>query len=445
MKNMVVDLIVCSATPRHRMRLFALALLLSALSISLQAAKPEPYGEHFVVAGEQWSDAKVGVAKQGINVAPTPVGEEKRFLNHLHGLEGEGGPYSDALAEPLTDLARHHRQQGDLASARKAYQRALHVVRVNDGLYSERQVPILQELFELYRVSGDMETLDARYDYFFRLYGGGEPPFNRVRLGAALEYIRWQREAIRLQLSDSKTKRLLEIYTLNRDLLEAVAGDSDVDQDLYRDLVLSQLRNFYLIQSRFETKEELQETGPSIRMAATWGETEDLNQHRMEVIQRRSLRRGRELLEQLIASTPAEDTQAVARAYLELGDWNQWNDKTEEALAAYVEVERLLRDSDRDTLLQKWLGEPRELPANGAFWQPVVRPPGETPVLVAANFDVLPKGRADNIETIPATEEQEREASKVRRYLRNTRFRPRIADGEAHSTAQLARQYEVLD
>lgn len=422
-----------------------LVLFLLPFSLSVHAAKPEPYGEHFVLAGEQWSDAKVGVADEPTVQAPVPAGDEKVFLSYLYDLEGEGGPYSDALAEPLTDLGRHHRQKGDLASARKAYQRALHVVRVNDGLYSERQVPILQELFDLYRVSGDMDTLDARYDYFFRLYGSGEPPFNRVRLGAALEYIRWQREAIRLKLSDSKTKRVLALYTLNRDILEAVEADPDVEPDLYRELVLSQLRNFYLIQRLFETKEELQQTGPTIRMNAAWGEPEDVNQHRMEVIQRRSLRRGRELLQQLIASTPAEDTQSVASAYLELGDWNQWNDQTEEALTAYVEAERLLRESDSGALLQEWLGEPQELPANGAFWQPIPRVPGEQPVVVVANFDVLAKGRAENIETTPATAEEEREASKVRRYLRNTRFRPRIVDGEARSTAQLARRYEVLD
>ncbi|MEM1152937.1 MAG: hypothetical protein AAGI44_02280 [Pseudomonadota bacterium] len=413
--------------------------------MSTYAAKPEPYGEHFVLAGEQWSDAKVGVADEPAVQAPVTASEEKVFLSYVFDLEGEGGPYSDALAEPLTDLGRHHRQKGDLASARKAYQRALHVVRVNDGLYSERQVPILQELFDLYRVSGDMDTLDARYDYFFRLYGSGEPPFNRVRLGAALEYIRWQREAIRLKLSDSKTKRVLALYTLNRDILEAVEADPDVESDLYRELVLSQLRNFYLIQRLFETKEELQQTGPTIRMNAAWGEPEDVNQHRMEVIQRRSLRRGRELLQQLIASTPDEETQALASAYLELGDWNQWNDQTEEALTAYVEAERLLREADSNALLQEWLGEPQELPANGAFWQPIPRVPGEQPVVVVANFDVLAKGRADNIETTPATAEEERQASKVRRYLRNTRFRPRIVDGEARSTAQLARQYEVLD
>ena len=80
--------------------------------------------------------------------------------------------------------------------------------RINDGLYSERQVPLLRELLQSYREAGDYEALDERYDYYFRLYGNGQPPYTEIRLRAALEYLRWQREALRLGVGGRELERL---------------------------------------------------------------------------------------------------------------------------------------------------------------------------------------------------------------------------------------------
>jgi hypothetical protein len=342
-------------------------------------------------------------------------------------------------------MARNYRASGDIERAQQAYQRALHVVRINEGLYSETQVPLLKALFETYRLSGDLATLDARYDYYFRLYGSGQPPYTPVRLTAALEYLRWQREALRLHLDSSDAQRLLALYALNDQLIAGVTADTGADFELYRQLVLSQLRNIYLLQSRYHPKVE--STGVVSRNfpPAAWEEEEDPHQQRLENLQRNALARGRALLQDLVARTPPEQLELLAGAYLELADWNQWNDRRAEALAAYRKVVELLRRAGRDELLSQWFGAPVELPANGAFWQPRGAAGDVHPVVVHARYDVSAAGRAKNIETTSLAEEDDAKAGRVRRQLAETRFRPRLLDGAPQSDPDLQRDYEVLN
>ncbi|MEE4147049.1 MAG: tetratricopeptide repeat protein [Halieaceae bacterium] len=409
------------------------------------AAAATPYGEYFVRLDQARMDAG------GITADPTPgpdadsaARDNAAFERQLSLLEAEGGPYADTLAEPLADLARLHRRRGDIAQAQQVFQRALHVVRINDGLYSERQVPILRELFETYRMSGDMATLDARYDYFFRLYGSGQAPFTPLRLGAAVEYLRWQREALRLELDQRDADRLLALYSLNERILQAVDMDPSVDYASYRALVLSQLRNLYLVLSRYEPEPEPGVRGSQYVMPTAWDE-QDATRHRLDALQRSALAQGRGLLDKLIARTPPDETETLAGAWLELGDWNQWNDSRSEALAAYRQVEAVLRESGNLSLLQQWLGEPAELPANGAFWQPGSSVGQGQAIVVQARFDVSARGRVDNIETSASSEAGERKAGKLRRNLAQTRFRPRIVNGEPEPALHLQRDYEVLD
>jgi hypothetical protein len=416
------------------------ALLLAQLA---GAAAATPYGEYFVRMGQARTDA--GVVTAWPEPAPESAAQDNAdFERRLSLLEAEGGPYADTLAEPLADLARLHRRSGDIVQAQKVYQRALHVVRINDGLYSERQVPILRELFETYRMTGDMATLDARYDYFFRLYGSGKPPFTPLRLGAALEYLRWQREALRLELDAQDTDRLLALYSLNDRILQDINADPSVDYPDYRALVLSQVRNLYLLLSRYDPALEPGGRTSQYIMPTAWDE-QDLGQRQLETVQRTALSRGRELLQELIARTPQDEPEALAAAWLELGDWNQWNDSRKEALAAYQQVESVLREAGEPSLVQQWLGEPVELPANGAFWQPRPEAGQAPPVVVQARYDVSAGGRAKNIEASAVNEADEGKALKLRRNLAQTRFRPRIVDGEPEAGLHLQRDYEVLD
>jgi len=407
------------------------------------AAAATAYGQEFARVGRVWSDARPPPLGAASNVASGP--HELEYQQQVAEREITGGPYADALAEPLAALALAYRNAGELEEAERLYRRALHIVRVNDGLYSERQVPILRELLDTYRISGDMQTLDERYEYFFRLYGKGQPPYTDIRLRAALEYLRWQREALRLKLGGEDPRRLMGLYELNAELLQAVAQDLEADPILYRNLALGQLRNLYLIQDAI--KSDAEKTG-SLQtkpiLASEWTE-KDIGQYRLETIQRGALHRGTSLLENLIVRAGDAPVEQRARLQLELADWYQWNNKERLAGEGYSEVIRLLVESGNEATLQEWLDQPVELPDNGAFWQPQVLQDGQRRIVIQASYDVSERGRANNIETRAPTEEDSSIARRLKRKLSGIRFRPRYRDGQAQPATRLARDYELID
>jgi tetratricopeptide (TPR) repeat protein len=405
------------------------------------ALNPTAYGEQFVRVGQSWAEG--GPAQNSLPVVAGPE-QGDRYQQQVESLELQGGPYDQALAEPLAGLGRHYRRQGDLQQAQVVYRRALHIVRINDGLYSKRQIPILRELLDAYREAGELETLDDRYDYYFRLYGNGRPPYTEVRLRASLEYLRWQREALRLELDGKGQRRLLALYELNDTLLEEVALQPPVGFARYRDLVYSQLRNLYLLQDRVAPPVEITGVSSATASPSFGAGNQSLEQRQLELIQRGGLSRGTALLQQLALHAAVGATE-LAHVYLELADWQQWNGSEHLAEESYAEVVRILREAGETELLRQWLEQPVELPDNGAFWQPRPLGEGERQVVVNARFDVSARGRVTEIETVVADPDDEGLAKRLRRRLAKTRFRPRWLNGQAEAVVQLERDYELID
>lgn len=426
--------------------LFGLLLLAWLCGSAPSWAGKYAYGEKFVRVGQSWPDAGP------LNAATEPGRESQSaddgyYRELVVALEIQNGPYNDALAEPLASLGRYHRQRGELDQAMRVYRRALHVLRVNDGLYSERQLPILRELLDAYRVSGDMQALDDRYDYYFRLYGSGQPPHTEVRLRASLAYLRWQREAIRLGVDSDDSRRLLALVQLNDDLLDAVAADVSVSLHWYRDLVLSQLRNLYLLEDRFAPKVENAGVAPITPLIGNEWSSEDFNRRRLESMQRGSRSRGVSLLQQLIARTETSgQTIETARLHLELADWYQWHGSHHRAGEQYATVVQLLSGAEQAKLLQQWLGQPVELPDNGAFWQPPPAVQNASPqVVISMRYDVSARGRVSNMQASVADSRDEGLAARLKRKLGQIRFRPRWVSGVAEPVEQVQRDYVLLD
>ena len=394
--------------------------------------------------GQSWPDGGP-IANQLPSTEPGSQDDEQ-FLRQVSELEQLGGPYADALAEPLTDLGRHYRQRGDMAQALRLYRRALHVVRINDGLYSKRQMPILRELLAAYRSSGEMAVLDERYNYYFRLYGNGQPPFTEVRLRASLAYLRWQREAIRLEIDADESGRMLALYQLNEDLLDAVTLDSSIALPWYRDLVLSQVRNLYLLEDRYAPTVGNMGVAPATPMISNDWNPEDFNKNRLQSMQRGSLSRGAGLLQGLIdrIATTGDDLE-LAKIRLELGDWYQWHGSPGRAGEQYQQVVQLLSRDNQLELLQQWLGQPVELPDNGAFWQSSPVAEDERQVVVSVSYDVSARGRVSNMQASVVDPQDEGLASRLKRKLSQIRFRPRWLSGAAESVIQVQRDYEIVD
>lgn len=360
----------------------------------------------------------------------------------LAALEAAGGPYAGGLEEPLAALGRALAARGRLGEAVAAYRRALHVLRVNDGLYGEAQKPLLAALLGIYRAAGDFATLDEQYPWFYRIYGNGQPPLTGLRLEAALAYQRWQREALRRDLGNG-TRRLLALVDDGAELLDRVAADPAAGWAARRELALSQLRNLYLLEDRVAPPPEdypgLRDPDPFQRNELFTG---DPQEDRLQSLRRTAQADGRRLLEELAAAAP--DGEARAEVLVALGDWQQWHGREGAAREAWEAAIGALEHAGRGERVAALFGEPRELPDNGVFWQPPAAEAGAPRPVVAARFSVSERGRARAVEA-EGVSGRDSAWIGVARALRRLRFRPAFVDGTPVRTVGVERFYEVYD
>ncbi len=423
------------AFPRlYTPRLAAIALLALVLHDPAWAAPANTYGRYFVRMDRQWPDEAPVALPLPKADGPVAISSQR---DHLHTLEQEQGPYASALAAPLMELAGYLHEAGDPEQAELLYRRALHVLRVNEGLYSENQLPLLRNLLAVHRSLGDWHALDARYDYFFRLTAVS----GSLDADSAAEYFRWQREALRRELDSSDHRRLLRLYEANDQLL--AAADPARDPAGYWQLVDSQLRNLYLIQALVRPQVVSPSRGFTSASPFRSDPAPDLDVHeqRLLAVQRTAVAQGDTLLSAFVSTAGAMDEVLRGQALLARADWHQWNGLRSRAAENYREVVSHLQATGQDALLQSWFGSPVELPDNGTF----SRDPGEGGVPVVARFAVSETGRPRDVETTAPEESHKGFAMRLYRGLLATRFRPRFEDGAAVATADVERNYRYLD
>ena len=84
-------------------------------------------------------------AEAGGGTPPLPTaGDEQAWHQAIMQLESRGGAYASGLSESLLGLARTLQSQGRHEEAIRVYRRGVHLIRINEGLYTTRQIPLLQ-------------------------------------------------------------------------------------------------------------------------------------------------------------------------------------------------------------------------------------------------------------------------------------------------------------
>jgi hypothetical protein len=416
-------------------------LLIVLMFPGLLLAGAEPYGRNFVLAGAQWPSES-----GGINESVAPVVDEAsartlvdQLTAQLAEREFQEGPYAASIAETLGALARAQDSLGLPALAMGSRERALHLIRVNEGLYSPAQGPLVRDMLDSLRQQRDFEALDARYNYFYRLYGAGQPPWDRVRWTAMMEYLRWQREALRLEIDSQAEDRLLRLHALNSEYLQRIEdGAATATWEQRRDLVLSQLKTLYLIEDRMPPVEVFaQSRNEFVRPR----DPLDFNlpRERLENIRRAGQGTGRDLLENLLEIIPVEETVARAEIELALADWLQWQGSVREARDGYEALWHRLEHSGMSDLALDWFQDPTPLPDNGIFYGPFIAEAESVSVVLS----VSQSGRAEVLSADVASG-RERSSARLRRYLSATRFRPAIREGRVIDSTGQRREFVVF-
>lgn len=421
--------------------LVAASLLLALLSIDAEARDrrplPAPHGERFY-------SASLPQALPGLEPLPPrqSAPETEAWQQRIREAEYVNGPYGQGIAETLLDAANYFASRGDYRSALAHWRRTVHLVRVNEGLYSPLQLPALNSQLDMHLRLGDFESAGEVKSYLYflarRRYAPGDPEL----VAATVDWIEWRRQQWLREPNPEQPRELLSLW---RELDRHTQEDEEKILGLpeLAALTYAQINVLYVIGTGDfgidrETEMMLGRGAASAEAAL------DIDRAQIQALQDAAYARGRQRLEVLLErAAAAGDVAEQARANRALGDWYLWYGSSKRAAPHYRDSWNQLAELGELDLQRDWYAVPVELPAGNIMWVPPSPQDDESDALVIARFDVDARGRARNVDTEPLDPDDEAQGFRLTRLLRDSRFRPRLEAGEIVATEGLVREYLV--
>jgi len=378
-------------------------------------------------------------ASNGVNnKAPTQhprntSAELSAYYSTLQNHKAEG-PYYQNSSEVLYSLGLELQKGGQHAKALKALRRAMHINRVNRGLNSLSQAPMLRSIIHSQKYLMNFGPVTDSYRQLLRMhmasYGKQDP-----RLAPLLnELALWHIDAYQF---DDRNKRVDHLTSANSLITGALKlNEVQANPKLREQIQLlrsAALINFHL--SRHQGDEWSASTDSHFSQSADGFST--TNPQRAGILNGASFRRGRACHQRIVdltASLPNASLEENLRAKTELADWYLLFDHRQEAMLHYQQVRAQIAASDQaETLHATLFATPHLLPA--------VRMENHgdrrAALLMTADVDISEKGRGRRIENIEETLlAKETPTSKASlRYLlvdaiKDARFRPQFVDNK---------------
>ena len=355
--------------------------------------------------------------------------QEQAYMRSIEAMESEGGAYAQELPESLLGLALTLQSQGRHAEAIALFRRGIHLTRVNEGLYCEQQIPLLQGEIASNLAIQDYAMADERQNYLYRVQTRSIEAGDALT-AALMQQAQWQYAAYQLGLGAHGYLRLVNMTELYRQALSNVAAGEEGETSVK---LLAPLQGLletqYLIagyawqESDRAFSEDERPPKPLLQF----------NAYRAQ-----SYRQGNNIIEAIARIQPN-----VARTQIMLGDWSLWNSRTKNAWQAYRRAEtELAGEDDAQVQLQKVFGRPIALPdIAGLAPLPPSIDPKEADVLV--EFTVDAKGRVQDLDRLDDNEEYAKQAKQLINQIRKTTFRPRFADGQPLETEKIIKAFNV--
>lgn len=116
------------------------------------------------------------------------------YRQSLHKTELEQGTLAPELVEDMVSAARISQSLNEHQQALALLDRARHIVRVNEGLGSLTQVPIIEMRLDSLRATSNYETIEAEYQHLLTVLQEHYGPDNVNTVSAIQTLARWKLE-----------------------------------------------------------------------------------------------------------------------------------------------------------------------------------------------------------------------------------------------------------
>lgn len=360
-----------------------------------------------------------------------------RYRDVIARLEDEGGAYNPALTEPLLELGVALQESGMHAEAIDLLKRGVHLARINNGLYSEIQLALLESEIKSHVALGQFEEADDRHRYLYRVQQ--RTLTDAGRGFAFMQQAKWQRRAYELELDENGFNRLINMWNLHRmALTEFAEAEGDASPTLLPPLH-GMLRAQYLMSgsSGENSSGRFQRAGFRVR-----GDDEG----RLYAYRGESYKQGDSVIRAIFdvrAAQPDSTPQSRAEVMAMMGDWRLWHGRYKEALDAYAEAIIELASVDgAEEGMQALFGAPVALPALKGV-RPLPDPASPDKADLLLEFTIDERGRVRDLTRLDDSEASVGIVNRIMRTLRATPFRPRFDTGEPVATTGIQWAYDT--
>ena len=189
-----------------QLRLFTLnqyrlviGLLLSGCFLTVAAQEPEPQSAIDTAPAAELEAAALETSL-----------ELDRYTRSIQDIESSLGIYSPALVEAYSDLGTFYFEIGDYEQAANVYRQALQVARINSGLKSENQLPVIDQIISSSVAQGDWQSTDDMHHLRFYVKNQILEPSDPRFVDAIDEMGRWKLRALRENLLGRGYRNLTE-------------------------------------------------------------------------------------------------------------------------------------------------------------------------------------------------------------------------------------------
>lgn len=361
-----------------------------------------------------------------------------------------GNTWHPMLAEPALSLAALLQQQDRHAEALELLERAVHVSRVNHGLFSLQQAAAVDRQADSHMALGQWEQADHLRSYYFYIHAQSLPAEDAALIPVVVQYAEWQLasfEAGRIEMTP--ITRLIDAYQLYAVALSLAQRQADPqswpqEQYLKRQVYLAWLMGHGGSQLRAEFVQSAQRLVDDRWVRRMTGE-ENALRYSVFAMGADALQRIIDGRQARLATAEQDGVSDAAmlralrvrhtEAVLELADWYLYEKRRQGAADHYRRAWALLADED-EALQQQVFNRILLLPVFDQYLQPeqvlAGAGGGATADLsewpwVEMKFDLTPYGGAMNVELVNASPPaSERLARRMLTNLRHNVLRPPI-------------------
>lgn len=392
-----------------------------------------------------------------------------QYQEQIKDQETLHGVFDAQLGEQLLGLGLLYKNQGEYSKAGEVLERSLHIKKINEGIQSMSQVPILNALIEVNSAARKWDELNRNYHLLLwinqRNLGSGNPAILPViEAVGQWKFIAYNNGLLSEKPSTTLTD-LTNMYRTTINIMEDLYGEND--PRLIVPLRGLSLARYQLVQQIMNTSvDEFEGTGRrtttervcqpvmnpdgTIRMACYFMEVPDPQYYvrkqqtkdRIVLSHMGSVRNTLNRIVEINASNPSLSHQQHALALVNLGDWYFIKRRKQTAIDKYKNAYQILVENNSEQkIIDDLFNKPVPIPPMSITSLSTEENDNKQKMLkpyIKLAFEVTVDGKARKIKVVEESDPNNYLVRKnAKDLIKSSLFRPRLEDGIPVATQQM--------